>query len=68
MDDLLHSVGISLDLKEFNRCFRTGAIDSAVPLSIIWPDMPSGPDALPFILQLYTGCLCLEVRSIGGEQ
>ena len=49
MDDLFHSVGISLDLKEeLNRCFRTGAIDSAVPLSIL-PE-PSGPDALPVFI------------------
>ena len=47
MDDLIHSVGISLDLKEeLNRYYGTGAIDSDVPLSI-WPDMPSGSDALP---------------------
>ena len=49
-DDLFHSVGISLDFKEeLNSCFRAGAIDSAVPLSI-WPDMPSGPDALPVFI------------------
>ena len=50
MDDLFHSVGISLDLKEeLNRCFRAGAIDSAVPLSI-WPDIPPGPHALPVFI------------------
>ena len=46
MDDLFNSVGISLDLKEeLNMFFRVGAINSAVPYGI-WPDMPSGPDAL----------------------
>ena len=60
---LFHAVGILLVLKEeLNRCFRVGATDSAVPLSI-WQDTPSGPVFIApdqFLSCSYTECLCLE--------